>query len=83
VIHHILSLDICATLANGNDQLDLVVQVVGQRGVGNGAGRITSRIRRLGEKERGFAVRIIAHLTRVRFRGAANAEYAAHRGTRI
>src|SRR6185437_3614321 len=70
--------DIAAAAAEGYHQLDLVVQIGGHRGIRDLAGIGYDGVGRLHEEERVLAVRIVAHLARMRRVVAADAIDAAN-----
>ncbi len=80
MIHHISFRNIRATLADGDDKLCLKVEILRQRRVGHGTGRIERGISGFGEKERRVA-HVVAHFKHMRLIVAAHAKDAAHRET--
>ena len=53
--------DVGALAANGGDQLDLVMQVMRCRRIGNRGAAHHQRVGRLAEEERRLPVRVVAH----------------------
>src|SRR5580704_9930356 len=74
----VFGLDVAAAAFERHDQLDFVMHVLGQRGVGHRAAVGDDRVRRLGEEERRLA-HVLAHLLDVLDIIAADAPQAADR----
>ena len=83
MIHHVGFRDVAPAFADGDHQLDLVVQIFCLGRIGDGARRIQRRIGGFGEKERRLTRRIFAHLAGVRLVVATHAEDAAHGKTGV
>ena len=73
--------DLTARLADGDDQLDLVLIVLGRLGIGDDAAVRHDGLGPAGEEEGRFAVGILAHFTGVGGIVAADAEQATDRKT--
>src|ERR1700728_3265481 len=73
----------CRFLADRDDQLGFVMIVACLRRIRNLAAAGCGRIRKLGEKERCLAIRILTHLACVRRVVAANAKDATDRKSRL
>ena len=65
VIERLVDRNVRSAFADGHDQFDLVMQVLGRLRIGNGRVIGHDRIRRLHEKKRRLAVGVVAHLARV------------------